>query len=58
MSRVRVPTSLLSIKKFCETYLRQTKGVMHLIEKAKNEMTIEVLKTVQFMINHGFYEDQ
>ena len=48
---------LLNQKKFCENFLRSTKGTMNIVEKEKNEMTIEVLKTVQFMINHGFYQD-
>lgn len=31
-------------------------GVMDAAEKDKNEMSISVLKTVKFMLSHGFYK--
>lgn len=33
-------------------------GVMDPSEENKNEMTISVLKTVKFMLSHGFYKTQ
>lgn len=58
MSKARVPTLLLSQKKNCENFLKSTKGIIKSTEHAKNDMIIEILKTVQFMVNHGFYQTQ
>ncbi len=55
-SKVHIPTTLKDQKIFCTNYLTQTKGIISLAETSTNFMTIKVLKTVLFMINHGFYE--
>jgi len=52
-----VPGSLSVIKKFVETYLIETNGVQSMFENGKNAMTIEILKIIKFMLNHGFYTD-
>ncbi len=39
-----------------EKFLRDTHGVMNPAEKDKNDMIISVLKTVKFMVFHGFYK--
>jgi hypothetical protein len=56
MSRVRIPQRILDIKAFLETYLKSIQGTMNPAEEDKNNMTISVLKTVKFMISHGFYK--
>jgi len=57
-SKVRIPTTLKDQKTFCINYLKQTKGKLDLDDESPNYMTVEVLKTVLFMLNHGFYEQQ
>ena len=54
-SKITVPGSLAVIKKFVETYLMETNGVQNMFENGKNAMTIEILKIIKFMLNHGFY---
>jgi hypothetical protein len=56
-SKISVPTSLTAIKKFVEHYLYETKGVQNIYETGKNMMTLEILKIIQFMLNHGFYKN-
>jgi len=56
MSRVRIPPRILELKVFMEQFLKSTAGVMDPSENDKNEMTISVLKTVKFMMSHGFYK--
>jgi hypothetical protein len=56
MSRVRIPPRILELKIFMEQFLKGTNGVMDAAERDKNEMTISVLKTVKFMLSHGFYK--
>jgi hypothetical protein len=46
---------LSAIKKFVENYLYSTQGVQNIFETGKNMMTLEILKIIQFMLNHGFY---
>ena len=58
MSRVRIPQRILDLKVFMEQFLKSTMGVMDPAEQDKNEMTISVLKTVKFMLSHGFYKTQ
>lgn len=58
MSKVRIPPRILELKVFLETFLKSTQGVMNPAEEDKNDMTISVLKTVKFMISHGFYKTQ
>ena len=50
-----VPASLFIIKRFVEDYLTETQGVQSVFEVGKNMMTLEILKIIQFMLNHGFY---
>ena len=57
VSKVRIPTTLKDQKRFMTTYLNGIKGRIVLSETAQNEMTIEVLSTVLYMLNHGFYEN-
>lgn len=54
-SKISVPPSLASIKKFVEIYLYETQGVQNIFEVGKNMMTFEILKIIQFMLRHGFY---
>jgi len=54
-SKISVPPSLSAIKKFVENYLHETQGVQSIFEIGKNMMTLEILKIIQFMLNHGFY---
>lgn len=48
----------MDLKVFLEQFLKSTMGVMDPSEENKNEMTISVLKTVKFMLSHGFYKTQ
>ena len=52
-----MPTSLSAIKKFVENYLHETQGVQNIFEVGKNMMTLEILKIIKFMLNHGFYNN-
>ena len=54
-SKIQVPKALNSIKKFVETYLWETNGVQKMFETGRNMMTLEILKIIKFMLNHGFY---
>jgi hypothetical protein len=56
MSSVKIPTKIMDLKMFTESYLKSTQGLMNPSEMDKNDMTISVLKTVKFMIEHGFYK--
>jgi hypothetical protein len=51
-----VPSSLSALKKFVEKYLHETMGVQNIFEVGKNMMTLEILKIIKFMLNHGFYQ--
>lgn len=57
-SKVRIPNRILDLKVFMEQYLRTINGVIDSsdMDQDRNEMTIQVLKTVKFMISHGFYK--
>ena len=35
--------------------MHETQGVQSIFEIGKNMMTLEILKIIQFMLNHGFY---
>ena len=35
--------------------MEETQGVQNIFEIGKNMMTLEILKIIQFMLNHGFY---
>jgi hypothetical protein len=47
---------LSALKKFVEKYLHETMGVQNIFEVGKNMMTLEILKIIKFMLNHGFYQ--
>ena len=50
-----MPSSLTALKKFVEKYLHDTGGVQDIYEVGRNMMTLEILKIIKFMLNHGFY---
>lgn len=54
-AKISVPSSLSALKKFVEKYLHETMGVQNIFEVGKNMMTLEILKIIKFMLNHGFY---
>lgn len=55
-SKIAVPVALHLIKRYCEDYLGDNDlGVQNIAEVGRNMMTLEVLKMIQFMLNHGFY---
>jgi hypothetical protein len=54
-AKISVPSSLSALKKFVENYLYETLGVQNIFEVGKNMMTLEILKIIHFMLNHGFY---
>ena len=56
MSRVRIPPRILELKEFMEKFLKSTNGVLDPDDVDKNNMTVSVLKTVKFMMSHGFYK--
>lgn len=48
----------MDLKVFCEEFLREQNGQMDLVDMDKNDMTVCVLRTVKFMLGHGFYQNQ
>lgn len=54
-SKLPVPASLFMVKRFVENYLHETQGIQSIFEVGKNMMTLEILKIIRFMLNHGFY---
>ena len=38
-------------------YLHETNGVQNIFDIGKNMMTYEILRVIQFMLNHGFYSN-
>mmetsp|Transcript_6821 Transcript_6821/g.10992 ORF Transcript_6821/g.10992 Transcript_6821/m.10992 type:complete len:608 (+) Transcript_6821:2642-4465(+) len=56
-SKITVPPSLTAIKKFVEVYLESTGGVQNIFEMGRNMMTLEILRIIKFMLNHGFYNN-
>lgn len=55
---MRISPRILELKSFMEAFLKQTQGGMNVEEKDKNNMVISVLKTVKFMVSHGFYKTE
>ena len=58
VTRVKIPSRILMLKSFLEKYLKTVMGMMDPAQQDRNEMTVAVLKTVKFMMTHGFYKDQ
>lgn len=54
-AKISVPSSLSVLKKFVEIYLHETQGIQNMFEMGRNMMTLEILKIIRFMLNHGFY---
>lgn len=46
---------MIELKLFMQQYLESVKGIIDPAEEDKNAMTIAVLRTVSFMVMHGFY---
>lgn len=46
---------MIELKYFMQQYLDTVKGNIDPVEEDKNAMTIAVLRTVSFMVMHGFY---
>lgn len=57
-SPYKIPPRLMDLKVFCEEFLREQNGQMDLVDMDKNDMTVCVLRTVKFMLGHGFYQNQ
>ena len=57
-SKVRIPNRILDLKLFMLEYLKRVNGIIDSsdMDQDRNEMTIQVLKTVKYMISHGFYK--
>lgn len=55
-TRVRIPPRIHNLKTMMQEFLKQTNGVLNPDDPDRNEMIVSVLRTVKFMINHGFYE--
>jgi len=56
-SKTSVPGSLNKIKIFVQNYLKDTEGVQSIFEFGRNMMTLEILKIIKFMLNHGFFNN-
>lgn len=54
-SKVKIPKRMIELKLFMQQYLEAIKGIIDPAEEDKNAMTIAVLRTVSFMVMHGFY---
>lgn len=48
---------MIELKLFMQQYLESVKGIIDPTEEDKNAMTIAVLRTVSFMVMHGFYQN-
>ena len=57
-SRVRVPGQMVQYKRFILNFLQKERGVQSVSEKPKNKFILQVLKSLYFMVTHGFYKDQ
>jgi len=56
-SPYKIPPRLMDLKIFCGDFLRDVNGQMDLYDEDKNDMTVSVLRTVKFMLGHGFYQE-
>ena len=56
-SEVEIPPKLLKLKDFILDFLLNEKGVQDLNDKKKNMFVYNLVTTLNFLLNHGFYKD-
>lgn len=57
MSRVRIPLSMIEVKAFLDEFLKTPEGVLDSDHPERCNFILEVLKTIKYMLNHGFYQN-
>jgi hypothetical protein len=57
MSRVRIPLSMIEVKAFLDEFLKTPEGVLDSENPERCNFILEVLKTIKYMLNHGFYQN-
>lgn len=57
MSRVRIPVSMIEVKAFLDQFLKTPEGILDPEKPERCNFILEVLKTIKYMLNHGFYQN-
>ena len=57
MSRVRIPLSMIEVKAFLDEFLKTPEGLLDSEHPERCNFILEVLKTIKYMLNHGFYQN-
>lgn len=57
MSRVRIPLSMIDVKAFLDEFLKTPEGILDSDHPERCNFILEVLKTIKYMLNHGFYQN-
>jgi hypothetical protein len=55
-SLVEIPSKLLKLKEFVQSFLEGENGVQDLNNKKKNQFVYNMISTLYFMLTHGFYQ--
>lgn len=56
MSKVRIPLSINDVRVFLDAFLKTPEGVLNADNPDRCYFILEVLKTIRYMLNHGFYQ--